>query len=68
LLKEIVITGIEPFDNGHKRRVYLLDTRSGMTHTMVYGDSVSEAHIRIVAPTVIGKKTNKRGEMNNERL
>jgi hypothetical protein len=57
----ITVKSIEPFDNGHKRRVQLIDTNTGDVFERIYGDSVSEATIRLMSPlTINSKRRSKR--------
>ncbi|WP_373230377.1 hypothetical protein [Cohnella sp.] len=57
----IVVTAIEPFDNGHKKRVTVTDTRDGTRNEIIFGDSVSDRLIRIKAPFLVSKTKQKRG-------
>lgn len=56
----IVVTAIESFDHGYKKRVILTDTRDGMEHEILFGDSVSDRLIRIKAPFLVNKTKQKR--------
>jgi hypothetical protein len=61
LVNPIVVTAIEPLEHGHNRCVTVMDTRDGTQYEMVYGDSVSERTIRIMAPLLVSKTKQKRG-------
>ncbi|MBE1443894.1 hypothetical protein GGC63_003348 [Paenibacillus sp. OAS669] len=59
-VNSIVVTGIEPFDYGHKRRVHMLDTKTGATYSMEFGSSVTEGRMRLMAPMLVKKAHKKR--------
>lgn len=50
----IIVTAIDPIDFGQKR-VHLIDTKTGVTFERIYGDSVSDRWIRIMAPRNLEK-------------
>ncbi|GAA0134734.1 hypothetical protein YSY43_15740 [Paenibacillus sp. YSY-4.3] len=50
----IVVIAIEPAEY-HQRRVTLKNTKTGREYTVIYGDSVSEATIRMMAPYIATK-------------
>ncbi|MFD0675288.1 MULTISPECIES: hypothetical protein [unclassified Paenibacillus] len=60
MAKEIIITKIEQIDYGHKRLVHMIDTRTSEEYTMTFGDSVTEARIRLMAPSLIEKEKKKK--------
>lgn len=50
----IVVTAIEPVEY-YRRRVTLRNTKTHQEYTIYYGDSVSEATIRMRAPYIAAK-------------
>lgn len=58
-----IVTDIETIDYGHKKRVYIMDTRTGEMYETIYGDSVTDKYIRFVAPLLLTK--TKRGKRSN---
>ncbi|GGG08646.1 hypothetical protein [Paenibacillus aceti] len=50
----VVVTAIEPAEY-YRRRVTLRNTKTGAEYTLYYGDSVSEATIRMRAPFLAAK-------------
>ncbi|GAA4881783.1 hypothetical protein GCM10023310_72300 [Paenibacillus vulneris] len=54
-VSKVVVTAVEPYDHGYKRRVHLLDTESGETYLMTFGSSITEGRARFMAPLLVKK-------------
>ncbi len=52
------MTEIQPISQ-YQRKVTLTDDVTGATKTVIYGDSVSERIVRIMAPGIAGKSERK---------
>ncbi|MFB6362496.1 hypothetical protein ACFCP7_00360 [Paenibacillus elgii] len=59
-MKHYIVSRIETIDHGHKKLAHMLDTKQGTEFTITFGDSVSDARIRFMAPMLAKKELKPR--------